>query len=263
MSVPTPWGRVGLSRRVRGRVAGIAWVVALLAAGAARSWGASASEVFDAAARLYEQGHAEEAAQAYRHLRTNGVVTAAVLFNEGNAWLKAGKVGSAIACFRMARRHAPRDGDIEQNLALARSKVPAPAQRGSGGVRAWLERLTPNEWALAGTVSAWLWAGLQILRSLVPAVRARTAGGVWILGLLTVATLGLGGLAWRSAQGLEAVVRVPSAAARFGPLREAEAGFQLPDGAELRILDQKERWYRIRDAAGREGWVAGQDLEVI
>jgi SH3-like domain-containing protein len=57
------------------------------------------------------------------------------------------------------------------------------------------------------------------------------------------------------------VVITEEAAVRYGPLEEAQTAFQLPEGAEVRILDGKGEWVQVRDGLGRTGWLMRNRLE--
>jgi SH3-like domain-containing protein len=60
-----------------------------------------------------------------------------------------------------------------------------------------------------------------------------------------------------------AVVVVPEAAARYGPLEESQKFFTLHDGHELQLLDQKNLWRQVRDASGRKAWLPETQLAPI
>jgi len=62
----------------------------------------SATSPFDQANQLYEQGHYGAAAAAFEKMTQTGPVSAAVYFNLGNAWFKAGQLGRAICAYRRA-----------------------------------------------------------------------------------------------------------------------------------------------------------------
>ena len=79
--------------------------------------------LFDEANKLYEQAKYQEAATAYEKLLQSDPASAALYFNLGNAWFKAGQSGRAIAAYRQAERLAPRDPDLRFNLNFVRKKV--------------------------------------------------------------------------------------------------------------------------------------------
>lgn len=260
----------GYSRR---RMEGIArrlhrWLWALvagvLAIGALHGVAAAeGEEPFDAAARLYEQGKFREAAAAYQALLTNGVSTVSVLFNQGNAWFKAGEKGRAIACYRQARKLAPRDPDVSANLDWVRSQLGSAAPPQYGTLDRFLGILTPNEWAAAAILGVWLWFGLMLIRELQPGFRGAGLAWSWALGIGVIVLMALAvATKLRDARG-DAVVIVSEATVRFGPLEEAQAAFTLSDGAELVVTDRKGAWVEVRDATGRRGWMTRRNVALI
>lgn len=217
--------------------------------------GGTPEQIFDAAARLYEQGRVAEAAAIYQSLVTNGVATPALLFNQGNAWLAAGQVGRAIVSYRAARRLAPRDPEILANLARARARVGHGATTVEGPAARVLRMLTGNEWGAAALVGVWLWFGLLAARECFPRWKPQTtflARSFAVLAL--VAGVGTVAAGVRGARTVIVVI-APDTAVRFGPLEESQPAFTLPDGAELVVTDRKGEWLEVRDAAGRRGWI--------
>src|SRR5205823_4552777 len=63
--------------------------------------------------------------------------------------------------------------------------------------------------------------------------------------------------------GREAVVVATNAIVRYGPLEESQVSFQLRDGSEVTVLDEKELavgdkkqgWLQVQDSTHRTGWV--------
>src|SRR5262249_50947196 len=100
-------------------------------------------DAFDAANKLYEQGKFNEAASAYEKLVQSGQVSAALYFNLGNAFFKAGQVGRAIAEYRRAEQLTPRDPDLRANLQFARKQIQGPTLAASRW-HDWLGKLSLN-----------------------------------------------------------------------------------------------------------------------
>jgi tetratricopeptide (TPR) repeat protein len=224
---------------------------------------AEVGELFDGAARLYEQGKYREAAAAYEQLAARSNATVSVWFNLGNAWFKAGEKGRAIACYRRAEKLAPRDPEISENLSWARTKVGTAGTPQVGFVDRFLRLLTPNEWAVVAIVGVWGWFVLMVAREWAPKFLTLSTAGCWMVaggaGLLLV-------IAYtakiRDAR-LNAVVITSEATVRFGPLEEAQSAFTLPDGSELLVTDRKGAWMEVRDSMGRRGWVAARNLTTL
>lgn len=227
---------------------------------------------FDAANKLYEQGKFAEAAAAYEKLLQAGAPGEAVHFNLGNAWFKAGQTGRAIAEWRLAERSSPRDPSVRFNLQFARKRVTgSDAPAGLLWQRA-LRSLTLNEWTVLASALLWICFLLLAVREFKPALRKVLSGYTATAGLgalLLVSCLGV-------AAGLQfsthaAVVIVPEAIARTGPLDEASVLHHLRDGTEVVVLDEKDvtvgekkqTWLQVRDSAQRTGWVKGDQLSVL
>ena len=215
---------------------------------------------FEAANLLYEKGQFEPAAAAYEQLLADGVRSAGLLFNAGNAWFKTGQTGRAVACWLQAEALEPRNDRIQINLEFAREAV-------TGGlvpVPLWpaqLKLLTLGEWAALFLATGWVCFGLLALAAWRPAWRGRIRLPAVISGLTLVVTLTLLVITARDrADAVVAVVVVKEAVVRFGPLAESQSAFVARDGAEFRVTDRKDAWLKVEDALGREGWLLGSQV---
>ena len=52
-----------------------------------------------------------------------------------------------------------------------------------------------------------------------------------------------------------AIVITSEAVVRYGPLAESPTAFTVHDGAELRVLDQKDEWLQVTAGPRRTGWL--------
>jgi tetratricopeptide (TPR) repeat protein len=226
---------------------------------------------FEAANKLYEQNKYAQAAAAYEKLIQTCSPSETLYFNVGNAWFKAGQVGRAIAAWRQGERLAPRDPSLRFNLQFARRKVSGSDSPASGWQRA-LTALTLNEWSILTSVALWLWLVLLAIREARPLWRpalrgyTATAGATVFVLVACVAAAASFGLRANSA-----VVIVPEAIVRTGPLEEARMLHQFRDGVEVEILDRKElnvgdhsqAWLQVRDSANRTGWLKEDQVIVL
>jgi hypothetical protein len=231
-------------------------LIACLSLACAFARSETATSAFEAANKLYEQGKYGDAAGAYEKLAQSGQASLAVYFNLGNSYFKAGQIGRAIAAYRQAERLAPRDPDLRANLQFARSQTQGPTLAVSPGQR-WLRKLTLNEWTLWGMCAFWLWLLLLAARQWRPAWK-RTLGLYPAAAAVAAGLLGACLAAAFHEERLDrvAVVVARDAVVRHGPLEEPHnAAFTLHDGAELRVLDQKDEWLQITTDARRKGWV--------
>ena len=259
--------RMSLLAMVVGSGPGVGTAAALLAAVVialfpAQSPAAVSSSAFDLANKLYEEGKFAEAASAYDTLAKSGQCSAALYFNLGNAYFKSGQIGRAIAAYRQAEQITPRDPDLRANLQFARNQTPSPTLLPTRWQR-WLGRLTLNEWTLLAAGAVWLWllllAVLQWRPALKPVVR------MYVLSLAILACLLCACAAASLCQtrfSPTAIVITRETAVRYGPLAESPTAFTVHDGAELRILDQKDEWLQVSTDPRRVGWL-GRDQVLI
>ncbi len=239
------------------------FLLACLLLVAPRARAAELDPAFDAANKLYEQARFPEAAAAYEKLLQTAPRSEAVYFNLGNACFKAGQTGRAIAAYREAERLSPREPGIRFNLQFARKK--ATGQETPPGTlgRRTLASLTVNEWTVLASVAFSTWCLLLALREARPALRPGLSGYTATAGTLCLALAACVATAASQREQSEAVVIVPDAIIRSGPLEEAKVLHQLRDGTELVILDRKtinlgtnpQTWLQVRDPNNRTGWL--------
>ena len=219
----------------------------------------SPETAFDAATKLYAENKFAEAATAYERLGQSNGVSAALLFNLGNAHYKAGQVGHAIAAYRRAEQLAPRDADLRANLQFVRIQVQGPTVRPSFPERT-LGMLRVNEWAGLSAGALWLTFGLLALRQLRPTLAPSLRNACRVTALLTVLLGGALAFAARSqAASRTVVVTQRETSVRITPNDEARPAFTANDGAELRVLDRKGNWLQVSDRTARNyGWLKSE-----
>jgi len=228
-------------------------LLAVLLFSCSRLMAEAASTDFEAANKLFEQGKFADAAAAYERLLTNGP-TAALHFNLGNARFKSGQPGRAIFHFHRALALAPRDPDARGNLQFARRSLGVTVDEPLA--RHLLRHHSPAEWAWLAGAGLGAWFVLLALGEALPAKRAAFAWLTKTAGVMVVISAALLAAAhWDRNSARQAVVIVPEAPVRPGPLPESKAAFSLRDGAEVVVLDAKDDWLQVRDTGHRAGWV--------
>jgi len=235
----------------------------------------TAVETMWTANQLYETGQYVQAAQAYQQLVDQGYADSALFYNLGNAYFKQGDSGRAILNYRRAERLAPRDADIQANLALARAQSLDQLEETSnssgffGNLAAvtagWL---TLNELAII-TLGLWM-----LFAFLVIGFGGSKRGSGLREGIgyaLVVASLllavGLVGLVSRlhmTNTSPEAVVVAQEAAVTSGPGPQYVTEFSLHSGTEVSIVETRENWVRLGVADGElQGWVPAGAVETV
>ena len=83
--------------------------------------------LFQAAEQSFVAAKSEDeflaVAGQYQQILDSGFRSGAVLYNQGNAFLKAGQPGRAIAAYRQAKRFRPGDPLLDSNLRTALSQT--------------------------------------------------------------------------------------------------------------------------------------------
>lgn len=233
--------------------------------------------------QLYEAGNYADAVRAYEALVVSGIEDPVLYYNLGNAQLRLGAVGEAIASYRRAQRLAPRDQEIAANLRIARGRtqdliVPTETVENSetendvteNGVTAFFNgRFTPDRWLSANesailALGLWLFLGLLVVGVRVfPVLRPPFAYSIGLLLLLLVLSLMPLAMHLNAQRHPAAVVITPEIHVRSGPGDNYLTAFTLHDGAEVTVLEERAIWLRIALPGELQGWAPKADFVVI
>ncbi len=227
---------------------------------------ASPAETFLEAGRAYEAGDAAKAAQLYQSLVERGYGSAELFYNLGNAELRQGELGLAIASYLRSRAISPRDQDVAANLAFARKSSedaiapPAPSALLST-LFFWHYQLSRSELALATVLLNLLFWGLLAVRLLRPGSEllrwALPAAGLLLLAAFL-------SLALRHLSPTRIAVVVPAEInAHNSPDPTAAVRFLLHAGTELPVRERREGWLRIALPDGQQGWIQAAEADVV
>ena len=227
------------------------------------------------AEKAYHQEQFEQAREYYLRLVKRGGASGAVLYNLATVELRRGEVGWAVLFYRRAALLLPRDGDVRENLQLARAgREGAQGIDHEGGLTAMqllaLPRLLLSqneaEWCLlilVAVFSAGSWG--VVFRNLRWAQWFVVAAGgvaVWFVADLTFAAYdGRGRPTWRTASGVVPVVFVRSARLLQAPAETAAPGREVPAGSEVLAWFPGGEWVKI--LGPEEGWVRGAGSEPV
>ncbi len=198
-----------------------------------------------------------QAAAIYQGILDRGFVSGVVLYNQGNAYLRAGQRGRAIASYRQARRYLPREARLEANLELALGRdIDAASSAGLWDqIFFWQDRSSPREKLLLTAALSLLTAAFLLWGWLGGRVGARRA--TWVtLGLTLV--LGISaGRDWSRFDRIESGVVGESVEARKGNGLSYQPAFTAPleEGTEFVVLERRGSWLRLRLPNGLEGWI--------
>ncbi len=210
-----------------------------------------------------------EAADAFQRIADSGVRNGRLYYNLGNARLKNGQLGQAIANYLRARQLMPTDPRLRENLAYARSlcayDIPERTERALTRTLFFWHYETPLRWriviGLAAYALFWLWL---LVRTLTARLPQRYPAAVSLLIWVTLGASAVIDLR-RSALPREGVVAADELVVRKGNGEGYAPQFEQPltDGVEFELLEQRDDWLHIRLPDGQEGWIPRRGAELI
>jgi len=259
----------------------------LWVAGGGVAWSAELSaeqrvETLNEALRAFDRGsglrssdpHAagrafSESAEKFQLLVDTGLRNGALFYNLGNACLRAGELGRAILNYRRAERLIPGDGQLEANLAFARSlrQDQIPVSGSSAFLRtlfAWHFKVplrTRYALGLGAYVMFWAllvariyWPGLRWGYAALPCLVVWLTLGVSLASEVTV-----------QSKDREGVLVVREAIVRKGNGDGFEPQFAQPlhEGVEFSVLERRRDWLHVELPDGKAGWIRAAQAELI
>jgi hypothetical protein len=240
----------------------VACVLTLVLAGCAPRVDLDLTATFQEAQQTFDQasspGDFLKAAAMYQQILDSGVVSGAVLYNQGNAFVQAGRPGRAIAAYRQAERYRPRDPLLDANLRNALGAEDPVTRRRPiiEYLLFWQDWLSyPEKFGLVTVVAVVTFAvGVCVLFVDRRWVRNVALAGVALTLLLAFSA----GYDWyRYDHLVHGVVTEDEVIARKGNASSYEPAFTEPlaEGTEFRLVDRRGDWLLARMPGGQEGWV--------
>jgi tetratricopeptide (TPR) repeat protein len=199
-----------------------------------------------------------KAANLYGSIRERGIVSAAVLYNQGNALMRAGRRGRAIAAYREALRYRPRDPNLAANLRFALDSDQIHT-RGSllEYVFFWQNWLGYGEKFVLAAVAVLLTFAVAVAGLWLPPRRFwfwSTVGGLTVTSILIASAA----YDWYRFDHLEhGVVVVPEIVARKGNGESYEPAFADPlaEGTQFIVADRRGDWLLIQLDDTPPAWI--------
>jgi len=191
-------------------------------------------------------------AARYDQLLNEGLVSGVVLYNQGNAWMRAERPGRAIAAWRQAQRYRPRDlylqANLQSALTMCRNTHPLALDNGvTGYLFFWQDWLSYSEkFVLASALLVTMCLISLIGRFVVSdSLRRRLTvccGMLFVLSALSCVR------DWqRFDRTIHGVVIQEDVEARKGNSETYEPALTEPlgAGAEFEVLEQRADWCNI------------------
>ena len=228
-------------------------------------------QVWDEANTAYINANYPHAVELYRSIEEQGVASAKLYYNMGNAYFKMDDMGHAILYYNKALRLAPGDADIRYNLDVANSYTKdriqvVPELFVSRWVRTVRQMISGNAWAVLSLVLFAVMLVAVMAYLLVQNLLFRKIGFFVAIAsmLLFVVTTAFAVVERRHATSpTEAVVMRASVSVKSAPEKAATDMFVLHEGTKVRVGEQVEDWIEVTIADGNKGWLEERAIEMI
>ncbi len=186
--------------------------------------------------------------------------TASSLYNQANAYARAGNPGLAVLYLERAKLLTPNDPDIDANLRRVRDKAGLP-QVTPNRMAAVLMQLRPSLLSWLGALGLLVAGASLMARVAFPAQRRKLAIPAALgLGCLAV-TVAAGVVVWPTLS--QAVVVGHSVPVRVSPVLIEETLFTLPEGETVTVRDEHDGFMLVKTATGRTGWAPSTNVAPV
>jgi tetratricopeptide (TPR) repeat protein len=187
-------------------------------------------------------------------------LSAAALYNLGNAYARNGQLGLAVLNYERAELLAPNDPDIAANLRVVR-RLSGIAVEPKSAVAELIGRLNPDLCAWLGVAGLLLMGGAGLAARRGRGRRALRlalgAGGILLIGLPVSDALVL----WPALHA--AVVLAKTTPVRAAPVPLGDVLASLPEAVTLQVAGAHEEFVLVQTPEGPDGWVARADLGFV
>jgi hypothetical protein len=199
-----------------------------------------------------------KAAAMDQEILDRGYVSGAVLYNQGNALMRAGQRGRAIAAYRRAQRYLGPDPSLEASLAYALGDAPTPRRRPLiEHLLFWQDWISyPAKFqaaAVAVTVALLLAVAMLFVRRRWLTRLTAVSLGVSLLLIASAA------YDWYRFDGkTHGVIVQRKSIVRKGNAESYEPALTTPldEGTEFEVIERRGDWLSIRLGGDQEGWIA-------
>ncbi len=227
----------------------------------------SESSIFNSANNLYKEGKYEEAIEQYKKIENMRFESGNLFYNLGNCYFKTGRLGESILYYEKAKKLLPRDSDLKLNYEIAKSTVTGyvvPVRqpfffRISNFLFQWL---TVDELTIFISICFILCLVILLMRFFCPICYVYLKSVFVVLFVIFIlACFSLFNKV--SLIDKEAVILTAHAQIRFEPFKKANVFFEISQGSKVEVLQQKDKWVKIKRCDGKIGWVAEESLGFI
>lgn len=229
------------------------------------SWSAfsQGETAFTEANSAYADEKYEEAIGLYNSILEEGLVSAEVYFNMGNAYFKQNDLANAIYYYEKALQYKPTDSNIKENLEIAKTQTvdkieSAPESDISSLISSITKALSLNTWAWLSVSFSIVFGMLIILyfRASTSKSKRRYFSLALVFLVLAVASLLFGRFQSQLKQNESyAIIFENQLPVRIEPNPKSEINFQLNEGTKVKLGSNFREYTEVKLSDGSKGWV--------
>jgi tetratricopeptide (TPR) repeat protein len=230
-----------------------------------------AIQLFNLGNEHYQKSEYDSALYYYQQILEKGKVSPALYYNLGNTYYKKGLLGEAILYYEKAVRLAPDDGEIKQNLEIARARTvdkidPLPRMFYKRWITGLKNLFSPDTWTIITIVLLWLFFGsltVYLLSRKTPIRKSFFALAAALLLIFFISAVITYDRYENLTGGNSAIIFEQSVYIKSSPEEKSTNLFMLHEGTKVEVLDELSNWRKIRIANGSIGWIKENAIRVI
>ncbi len=239
---------------------------------------ADALGTFDEAARIAARDprRASElyqiAAAGFEALVADGVRNGRLFYNLGNTYIRLGRIGKAIACYRRATALMPDDPNLRENLRFARTLrqdqiAPPETATAVRSLLFWhygISMRWRSHLALAAYVAFWVLMAAGLLARGRPAALLWASRAAGLTALLLGASVLIESYSRSATQAGVLITDGVVLRKGNGEAYEPQYDYRFSDGLEFELVEPtRGDWLHIRLPDDKDGWVRSDQVELI
>lgn len=221
------------------------------------------NQEFAKANYYYNESRYDTAVVIYERIMEEGYVSAPLLYNIGNTYFKMRNYPMAILNYEKALKLDPTNDEIKQNLAIANALItdkiePMPVFFMTKWWRNIGNLLSANGWA---STTLKLFGLLLVLLFIYFTARTKGVRKATFFSSILVIILFVCSIifAYQKYNYInehnEAIVMTPTITVKSSPSSSGVDLFVLHEGTKVEIMDNADKWDKIKIADGSVGWM--------